>query len=111
MRKRVFRFRSPQIMCKISVGKFVVTTHALSSYDVMSKSKISIIMVCYNNLYSFSLQFTNSDGVEIESFTYSENVNVDEYQQLNELYNRISDVNYRISASEKRILDRQIDKT
>lgn len=56
-------------------------------------------MVCYNNLYSFSLQFSNSDGVEIESFTYSENVNVDEYQQLYELYNRISDVNYRISAS------------
>ncbi len=60
----------------------------------------------YNiNLCSFSLQLSNKDGVAFETFTYSEDVNPDEYNKLNSLYSSIRDVNYRISESEKCILD------
>lgn len=60
----------------------------------------------YNiNLCSFSLQLSNKDGVAFETFTYSEDVNPDEYNKLNSLYSCIRDVNYRISESEKCILD------
>lgn len=54
---------------------------------------------------SYTLQLSNSEDVVFETFAYSENVNIDEYQQLDKLYNTIRDVNYRISASEKCILD------
>lgn len=55
---------------------------------------------------SYTLQLSNCEAVVFATYTYSENVNVDEYKQLNNLYNSIRDVNYRISASEKCILDR-----
>ncbi len=55
---------------------------------------------------SYTLQLSNSEGVVFATYTYSENVNIDEYKQLDNLYNSIRDVNYRISASEKCILDR-----
>ena len=54
---------------------------------------------------SYTLQLSNFECVVFETFTYSENVNVEEYKQLNNLYNSIRDVNYRISESEKCILD------
>lgn len=54
---------------------------------------------------SYTLQLSNSEGVAFETNTFSENVNLDEYNQLDKLYNTIRDVNYRISASEKCILD------
>ena len=54
---------------------------------------------------SYTLQLSNCEGAVFETFAYSENVNVDEYKQLGNLYNSIRDVNYRISESEKCILD------
>ena len=43
-------------------------------------------------------------GVEFESFSYSENIDIHEYQQLNRLYNVIRDKYYRITESENTIL-------
>lgn len=54
---------------------------------------------------SYTLQLSNCEDVVFVTYTYSENVNVDEYKQLDNLYNSIRDVNYRISESEKCILD------
>lgn len=57
------------------------------------------------NVSSYYLKLYNKDGMLFETFSYSEDVDTEEYQHLNELYTNIRDVNYKITESEKIILD------
>lgn len=57
------------------------------------------------NISSYYLKLYNKEGVSFETFSYSENVDEEEYQRLNELYATIRDVNYKITESEKIIMD------
>ena len=57
------------------------------------------------NVSSYYLKLYNKDGILFETFSYSEDVDTEEYQHLNELYTSIRDVNYKITESEKIILD------
>ena len=54
---------------------------------------------------SYSLRLYNEDGELFETFCYSEDVDNEDYQRLNGLYITIRDVNYKITESEKIILD------
>ena len=56
------------------------------------------------NISTYTLKMYNKKGVEFESFSYSENIDIHEYQQLNRLYNVIRDKYYRITESENTIL-------
>lgn len=57
------------------------------------------------NVSSYHLKLYNREDVAFETFSYSDDVDTDEYQRLNELYANIRDVNYKITESEKIILD------
>lgn len=57
------------------------------------------------NVSSYSLRLSNKEGMLFETFSYSEAVDNEEYHRLNELYATIRDVNYKITESEKIILD------
>lgn len=57
------------------------------------------------NVSSYSLRLYNEDGELFETFCYSEDVDNEDYQRLNGLYITIRDVNYKITESEKIILD------
>lgn len=57
------------------------------------------------NVSSYSLRLSNKEGVLFETFSYSEDVDTEEYHRLNELYANIRDVNYKITESENIILD------
>lgn len=57
------------------------------------------------NISSYYLKLYNKEGVMFETFSYSENVETEEYNRLNKLYANIRDVNYKITESEKIILD------
>lgn len=54
---------------------------------------------------SYSLRLYNTENVLFETISYSEDVDNDDYQRLNDLYKTIRDVNYKITESEKIILD------
>lgn len=56
------------------------------------------------NVSTYTLKLYNKDNVLFESFTYSEDTNSEEYQQLDILYNNIRDVLYKITESENTIL-------
>lgn len=56
------------------------------------------------NISTYTLKMYNKNGAEFESFSYSENIDMREYQQLNRLYNVIRDKYYRITESENTIL-------
>ena len=56
------------------------------------------------NISTYTLKMFNKNGAEFESFSYSENIDIHEYQQLNRLYNVIRDKYYRITESENTIL-------
>lgn len=59
----------------------------------------------YQTNISSYLKLYNKEGVMFETFSYSENVETEEYNRLNKLYANIRDVNYKITESEKIILD------
>ena len=54
---------------------------------------------------SYSLRLYNTENVLFETISYSEDVDNENYQRLNDLYQTIRDVNYKITESEKIILD------
>lgn len=69
------------------------------------------LWICANydysvNISSYILKLFNDNNVQFETFSYSEEVNSDEYQQLDLLYNTIRDVLYKITESENAILKR-----
>lgn len=54
---------------------------------------------------SYSLRLYNTENVLFETISYSEDVDNEDFQRLNDLYQTIRDVNYKIKESEKIILD------
>lgn len=54
---------------------------------------------------SYSLRLYNTENVLFETISYSEDVDNEDFQRLNDLYQTIRDVNYKITESEKIILD------
>lgn len=56
------------------------------------------------NVSTYTLKLYNKDKVLFETFTYSEDTNSEEYQQLEVLYENIRDVLYKITESEHTIL-------
>lgn len=69
------------------------------------------LWICTNydfsvNSSSYILKLFNDNNVQFETFSYSDEVNSDEYQQLDLLYNTIRDVLYKITESENAILKR-----
>lgn len=54
---------------------------------------------------SYSLRLYNTENVLFETISYSEDVDNEDFQRLNDLYQTIKDVNYKITESEKIILD------
>lgn len=69
------------------------------------------LWICLNydfsvNTSSYILKLFNKDNVQFETFTYTEDENSDEYQQLDLLYKNIRDVLYKITESENAILNR-----
>ena len=56
------------------------------------------------NLHSYSLKLSNRDGIVFNTYSYSEDVDVDDYQCLKRLYECIRDMNYKVSESEQIIL-------
>lgn len=65
----------------------------ISSYDYQS------------TISSYYLRLYNKDGMLFETFSYSEDVDTEEYHRLNDLYANIRDVNYKITESENIILE------
>ncbi len=60
----------------------------------------------YNvNLTTYTLRLYNDEEKMFESISFTEDDNTDEYQQLNILYASIRDVIYKISESEKKIIE------
>jgi len=67
------------------------------------------IWLCSNydfsvNVSTYNLKLFNKDNVQFENFSYSDDVNADEYRQLDQLYKSIRDVLYKITESENIIL-------
>lgn len=57
------------------------------------------------NASSYSLELFNRDGELFETFSYSEDVDEANFQQLDRLYNVIRDIKLKISESEKYIME------
>ena len=57
------------------------------------------------NTYTYYLKLYNNEGRLFETMSFSDDENTEEYNRLNELYANIRDIKYRITESEKIILD------
>lgn len=56
------------------------------------------------NISTYYLKMFNNEGIEFESFSFSKDLNTNEYQQLDRLYKTIRDIIYKITESENIIL-------
>lgn len=56
------------------------------------------------NISTFYLKMFNNEDIEFESYSFSKDLNANEYQQLERLYKTIRDVLYKITESENIIL-------
>ena len=54
---------------------------------------------------SASLELFNSDGASFKTYLYSEIIDHDDYSRLKLLYEKVKDKYYRISESERNILE------
>lgn len=57
------------------------------------------------NASSYSLELFNREGELFETFSYSEDVDEENFRQLDCLYNVIKDIKLKISESEKYIME------
>lgn len=56
------------------------------------------------NISTYYLKMFNDKKIEFESYSFSEDLNTSEYQQLDRLYKTIRDIIYKITESENIIL-------